>query len=166
MKTRKAARTVLLDSQDCVAIVHVRQNDYYKIPGGGVEDGEDIPTAARREAHEESGCDSEIIAELGSVETIFSDRIDDSTGFLARIKGAKHAPNFDNYEQERGFEITWQPSLCVAIQIIEQHAVADDYARALQKRDLKFLKLAQDYLLKRPQESADFTIKKAAPRCD
>ena len=69
MEVRNATRTVLLDQDNQVAVINVHKHGYYKIPGGGVESGEELIDAARREAKEESGCDSEIVAELGRIET-------------------------------------------------------------------------------------------------
>lgn len=41
---------------------------YHKLPGGGVEEGEDIETGLRRESFEEIGCTIEYIHELGTIE--------------------------------------------------------------------------------------------------
>ena len=37
------------------------------LPGGGVEVGEDLHTAIKREISEETGCQCEIIGELGQI---------------------------------------------------------------------------------------------------
>ena len=51
--TREAARVVLLDEDGMVPLIYSSKLDVYKIPGGGIEAGEDIMTAASREAMEE-----------------------------------------------------------------------------------------------------------------
>lgn len=38
MKIKNAARMVLLDDVEKVAIINVGKSEYYKIPGGGVEE--------------------------------------------------------------------------------------------------------------------------------
>ena len=145
MEERLATRTVLLDGDEKVAILKVAKFDYYKIPGGGVEDGEDMAMAARREVLEEAGCECEIVGRLGEITTDISSwkMRDISKGFVARVVGEKATPQFDDYEQERGFELMWAEDLEVAIRTLEKHEVADLSARQLQQRDLEFLKQAR-----------------------
>lgn len=157
MEIRNAARMVVLDGEGKVAIITVGANlgtgggvgtaEYYKIPGGGVEEGEDILAAARREAREETGCETEVIGELGRIETDIAgwNLHDVSDGFLGRVVGEKKAPEFDDYERERGFSVGWY-DLDEAIVMIEGNEVMNEYKRVLQGRDLEFLKRAQEYL--------------------
>ena len=56
MKIKNAARMVLLDDVEKVAIINVGKSEYYKIPGGGVEEGAILVEAVEREVREESGC--------------------------------------------------------------------------------------------------------------
>lgn len=145
MEERLATRTVLLDGDGKVAILKVAKFDYYKIPGGGVEDGEDMVMAARREVLEEAGCECEIVGRLGEIITDISSwkMRDISKGFVARVVGEKATPQFDDYEQERGFELMWAEDLEAAIRTFEKHEVADLSVRQLQQRDLEFLKQAR-----------------------
>jgi len=149
MKTKYATRTVLLDDENRVAVINVGKYGYYKIPGGGVEDGEDLRKSAQREVLEEAGCDCEIIAELGRMETDIPgwDMHDVSDGFIARVVGEKKAPEFDDYEQERGFSLEWHENLADVIRMIEaNNNVTDPDAAILQARDLAYLRLAAEYL--------------------
>lgn len=150
METRHATRTVLLNPENRVAIINVHKHGYYKIPGGGVEPGEDTLTAAKREAKEESGCDAEILTELGRIETDLPgwSLHDISDGFLARVVGDIDMPEYEEWERERGFDIEWHDSLDSAISLLEANEVADPDAAKLQARDLNFLKRARDYLQK------------------
>ncbi len=50
---REAARAVLTDDSGRVALMYVAGLDYYKLPGGGVEEGEDVKLALARELMEE-----------------------------------------------------------------------------------------------------------------
>lgn len=145
LKPKYATRTVLLDEDGKVAVINVTKHGYYKIPGGGVEDGEEIEIAARREVMEEAGCDCTVIGELGRLETEIPvwGMLDISDGFIARVVGEKLQPKYEEWENERGFQVEWFESLDLAIATIEQNAVAEPGMDVLQGRDLMFLKMAQ-----------------------
>jgi 8-oxo-dGTP pyrophosphatase MutT (NUDIX family) len=62
------ARAVLLDSNGQVHLLFVSKHGYHKLPGGGLEEGEDAAQALERELMEEVGCKAEVITELGTIE--------------------------------------------------------------------------------------------------
>lgn len=148
MKIRHATRTVLLDQQNQIAIIYVEKHNYYKVPGGGIEEGENLETAAKREVLEEAGCDCEIIAELGRTEHDLPgwDMHDISDGFLARVVGEKGETSYDDYEAERGFNLEWCENIDAAISKIENTVANDPDAAILQARDLGYIKRAKEYL--------------------
>ncbi|MEO8862807.1 MAG: NUDIX domain-containing protein [Candidatus Saccharimonadales bacterium] len=55
-RERRAARAVLLDDNAQVHMLNVSKHGYHKLPGGGIEAGEDILSALERELMEEVGC--------------------------------------------------------------------------------------------------------------
>lgn len=148
LKPKYATRTVLFDQDGKVAIINVKNHGYYKIPGGGVENNEDIIDAARREVQEEAGCHCEIINQLDKLETEIPawGMLDISDGFIATVKGQKTQPNYETWEVERGFAIEWFDNLDSAITTIERNVVHDPSMNAMQTRDLTFLKLAREKL--------------------
>lgn len=148
MKSRHATRTVLLDENRQIAIIYVKKLSYYKIPGGGVETGENLEMAVKREVLEEAGCDCEIITELGRTENdlLGWGMHDISDGFLARVVGEKGKTNYDDYETERGFSLEWCKDIDTAIAKIESNSVSDPDAAVLQTRDLGYIKRAKEYL--------------------
>jgi len=44
-KFRKAVRVVVFDNENKVAIINVSKLNYYKLPGGGIEESEPIESA-------------------------------------------------------------------------------------------------------------------------
>lgn len=65
--TREAARIVLVDSDGNFPIIYTTRYDIYCIPGGGIDEWESIIDAVKREAREETGCEIEILWEIGKV---------------------------------------------------------------------------------------------------
>ncbi|KAI5358011.1 Putative NUDIX hydrolase domain-containing protein [Septoria linicola] len=64
-KERTAVRCFIIkDSNIC--IIHVKNGNYYKLPGGGVdpEDEGNHQVAVKREALEETGCEVEVLGEV------------------------------------------------------------------------------------------------------
>lgn len=64
-KQRWSARAVLLDDDDRVALIHSVNRGWYKLPGGGREDGELTREGLVREVTEEAGYEVEVLENLG-----------------------------------------------------------------------------------------------------
>ena len=67
-KPRLTARAIVRNKENKYAVLYSNEFDLYSLPGGGVEEGEDIETALKREVFEETGCEIKTIEELGCVE--------------------------------------------------------------------------------------------------
>ncbi|MEK7608220.1 MAG: NUDIX domain-containing protein [Patescibacteria group bacterium] len=110
-RAREAARAIVIDEDEMIALLHVSKEGYYKLPGGGIEESEDRLMALKRECQEEIGSEVEIIEEIGSIveyRKIFKLK-QISYCYLAKVKGAKGYPNFTEGELENGFEQIWLP---------------------------------------------------------
>lgn len=151
IKTRKAARTVIFDENNKIAILEVQNGEYYKIIGGGIEDGETEEQAAKREAFEEAGCDVEIVGKIGEQDFSFSnekvDKVHYSVCFLAKVIGEKKDTKFDDWEKSNNFKLHW---LCFedAVKLFQSASPEDEFKKEINKRDLEFLKIAYKHKFK------------------
>ncbi len=144
-RERKASRAIVFDKDNNLALLHAKNKSYHKLPGGGIEDGEDIIQALRREAMEEIGCEIDNIKELGIVEEYrnqFSLH-QLSYCFIANLKGEKGTPHLEADELADGFETVWL-NIDEAIKTIENEKDLEHYdGRFITRRDLIFLKQAK-----------------------
>ncbi|MEK7644963.1 MAG: NUDIX domain-containing protein [Patescibacteria group bacterium] len=110
-RVRKAARAVVFDKDGNVALLHARKYDYYKLPGGGLDDDTDKIVALKRECREEIGCDVEVLAELGQTEEWrkFCTLHQISYCYVAKVVGEKGVPAFTDKEAEEDFKEVWFP---------------------------------------------------------
>jgi 8-oxo-dGTP diphosphatase len=106
---RKSSRGVIVNQENKIALIFVSSEGYYKLPGGDREAGEDKFITFNREVLEETGCEVDIIKELGLIieyrnkmkelkfSYCFVGRVKEDTGTLALTKK----------EVERGFQLKW-----------------------------------------------------------
>jgi len=147
-KERRASRAVVFDKDKNVALLNVTKNNYHKLPGGGIEEGESIDAALRRELLEEIGCAVENVRELGIIEEYRGkfELHQISYCFIADLSGEKGEPNFDEGEIEDGFKPEWL-SLEDAIRTLEGETGVEDYeGKFIRVRDLALLEEARDLL--------------------
>lgn len=141
-REREAARAIVFDKDNNIALLHATNKSYHKLPGGGVEKGEDIIQALKREAIEEIGCEIDNIKELGIIEE-YRNKFSLhqlSYCFTANLKGEKGTPQLEADELEDGFETVWL-NIDDAIKTIENEKDLEHYdGRFITRRDLIFLR--------------------------
>lgn len=147
-RERKAARVIVFDQDNNVALLHASKDNYYKIPGGGAEGEEDILETLNREIKEEIGCAVKNIKELGEIEEYRN--IDSlhqvSYGYIAEVDGEKGEPQFTQGEIEEGFKPVWL-TLDKAIETIGNKNISEFIrAKFMVLRDATFLKEARNNL--------------------
>lgn len=145
-RKREAARAVVLDSAGKVALLHVGLYKYHKLPGGGVDEGEDIPTALERELLEEIGCKAEVTGEVGEVVEYRNqfELAQTSYCFTATQVGEKGEPDFTDKELREQFSIVWADDLDGAIALLEQDEPTNYEGKFIKVRDLSLLKAAKE----------------------
>ena len=145
---RQASRAVLLNSKDEVYLVYMRTRQYYKLPGGGIKEGESKEAALHRELLEECGTDSDIMGDIGIVEE-FRDDVGMhqlSYCYIAKQKGDQKPSSYEESEKRDGAEIFIAKSLQEAIQLVEESIPKDDECRFMIKRDGIILRAAAKLL--------------------
>lgn len=142
-KLRKASRSIVLNGSKKIALLYVSKNKYHKLPGGGIEAGEDIKTALNREVMEEAGVNINILGEIGAIIEYRNkhELLQISYCYYSEVKGEIEETSFTEEEINDGFELKWV-SLDEAISILEND-IPDNYVgKFIQRRDLLFLKSA------------------------
>lgn len=144
-KHRNAVRVIIFDTENRIAIVHAKINEYYELPGGGVEPNETLEEGALREAKEEAGCDIKIIKKIGVVKEYLKDKklINETLCFKAAIISNKFELNLNQDEIDEGKDIMWV-DIQEAIKLINSNKSESKFATPLQVkytkvRDLTFL---------------------------
>jgi 8-oxo-dGTP pyrophosphatase MutT (NUDIX family) len=152
-KIREAARAVVFDDQGLTPLLFVSKHNYHKLPGGGIEEGEDKMQGLRRELLEETGCEIEVEKEIGqiieyrsAVNFNWRDNLKQTSYcYLGKITKKDNPPSFDKGEIAEGFKLDWF-SLDEAIKILENDKPDNYEGSFIQKRDIIFLKKAKEML--------------------
>ncbi len=108
-RVRKSARAVLVNEKGEVAIQHLAIPNYYKLPGGGVEQGESLEEALKREIKEEVGCDCEIEKEVGVIIEYRNEMnlLHISYCYTARVVGVLGEAEYEQGELDEGQRNIW-----------------------------------------------------------
>jgi 8-oxo-dGTP diphosphatase len=146
LKKREASRAVIFDDDNLIALLFVGKDSYHKIPGGGIEFGEDKMQALTREIKEETGCEIEVTGEVGEIVEFRSkfNLQQISYCYLGKVI-SKGATCFDQGEISHEFKLLWLP-LSEAIIKLENDKPLDYEGMFIQERDLVFLKKAAELI--------------------
>ncbi len=113
--TRDSARSIIIQDGK-VAMIHSLKYDYYKFPGGGIENGESPMEAMIRETREEAGLlvKPDTIREYGYVHRIQkSDKdptecfVQDNYYYLCEAETAAVCQHLDAYEAEEAYTLEY-----------------------------------------------------------
>lgn len=109
VKPRLTARAILENSHGLFAVMYAEKFDLYSLPGGGVENGEEVMTALLREIQEETGCTCDEIEPLGYVEEnrAHCDYTQISYYFVVKTNSSFLNPSFTESEKQSGANVQW-----------------------------------------------------------
>lgn len=109
---REAVRAIIRDG-DKILLIYSEKNGDYKLPGGGVEEGETYEEALIREVEEEAGVRVSVVKEVFRVMEYDEGQFDDcdlfkmlSIYYIAIITRTLKQ-KLDSYEYEMGFIPKW-----------------------------------------------------------
>lgn len=144
---RQAVRAILLNEKDEIALMHIAKYDVYKLPGGGVDEGESLDEAFIREMLEETGCEAKKTDVIG----ITIEKRDQwkmfqvSHCFIAKAKKVKSLELTDE-EKESGFSLHWIESIDKALELVNKNK-SDRYDdKYIKSRDSAILQSAREIL--------------------
>jgi 8-oxo-dGTP pyrophosphatase MutT (NUDIX family) len=120
--TRDSARSIII-RDGRIAMIHSQKYDYYKFPGGGIENGENPVEAMIRETQEEAGLMvlPETVKEYGYVHRIQkSDQnpsecfVQDNYYYLCDAVDGLVSQNLDDYEKKESYRLEYvEPAFAI-----------------------------------------------------
>lgn len=130
-----------------VAMVHSLKYDYYKFPGGGMENGESLEESLLREVVEESGLQviPPSIREYGLVHRVQKGQkeamfIQDNYYFLCDVEEKVGSQKLDDYEAEERFTLEYvDPTHAIRINREVDHGPKDQIMLEREARVLEMM---------------------------
>lgn len=146
---RLTARAILKNKAGKYAVMYARDFCLYSLPGGGIEAGETVEDALKREVLEETGCACDSIEPLGYVEEnrAHQNYTTISHYFVVSTHSERHRPKLTEDEKKHGTTVHWRSFVDM------YHCVADiDHPtiqrKFIQARDLAALKAYREVYMK------------------
>lgn len=108
-KLRLGARGIVIREDGKIAIFNKSNKNEYKLPGGGLEGKEKPEDAFKREVLEETGCEVEIIDDLGTTEEYKSlnNFKQISYIFVGKVLNDTKQLNVTQKEKDEGAKLLW-----------------------------------------------------------
>ncbi len=145
--TRDSARSIIIRDGK-VAMIHSLKYDYYKFPGGGIEDGENPVEAMIRETQEEAGLVvvPESVKEYGYVHRVQkSDKdptecfIQDNYYYLCKAMDIVTPQHLDAYEAQESYRLEYVEPLAAINK--NYHVKNSPYNKLMFEREARVLEI-------------------------
>ena len=140
---RIAVNAILFNNEDKIALIYMEGWNLYTLPGGGVDSGEGLLDAVKREVREETGYECEILGELGMVTENRGE--DDTTQkryyYFARAIGEPGEVQLTDFEISANISVQWH-TLKQALQIVSDNKPKYYKENFIRRRDIAVLEEA------------------------
>lgn len=109
-RQRFGARGIVIREDGKIAVFNKSLKNEYKLPGGGIDEGEETSEAFKREVFEETGCEIEIIDFLGTIEEIKTQRAFKQLSYVYVGKVTKDTKclHVTKQEAKEGAKLLWE----------------------------------------------------------
>ncbi len=137
---RLTARAIVKNRNGLYAVMYSSKFGLHSLPGGGVEEGEDVLTALRREIWEETGCTCDHIRELGVITENRASQDYTQTNYYYVVT-TNHEPGENHLtqaEQANDTRVQWH-TLGDTLQLISAPEHTTIQRKYLQARDMAAL---------------------------
>jgi len=136
---RRSVRVIAKNVKNEMIIMYAKRDNYYKLPGGGIEAKEDHCIAARRESLEETGCEVKIEGDyIAVVEEWRNDLHQLSYCYVATLVDDTGAPELTEEEMSDGLQHEWV-SVATALERMKAVQPTSELARFIKERDIFFV---------------------------
>ncbi len=138
---RLTARAIVKNQDGLYAVMYADKFKLHSLPGGGVEDGEDVLTALRREVYEETGCACDEIKGLGIVaeNRASLDYIQINFYYVVTTPHQPGENHLTEAEQANHTEVQWHP-FDEMVRLIQEQEFDRVQGKYLKARDVAALK--------------------------
>ena len=138
---RLTARAIVKSKEGLYAVMYAEKFGLYSLPGGGLEEGEDVLSALRREVLEETGCIFDEIKDLGIVTENrgHQDYTQKSFYYVVTTNSIAEQTHFTDVEKASNTTVQWH-SLDDMIRLITEPTHTTVQRKYLQARDVAALK--------------------------
>lgn len=161
---RPSARAIIIKGEK-VLLIYSKEYNYYKFPGGGIENRESREEALIREVHEETGYKviPESISEFGMVTRKHKDNIypnsifiQENFYYLCDVEDVVEETELDDYEIDEGFTAMWMDPFEAFN--VNKYANHDEKEIDVIRREERVLEMVYYYILDSIHEKKEWDL--------